>query len=274
MAVIAMTREMGTRGNEVAAKLAERLGLTVVHHELVEHDIALHAGMQDSEVHHLLEGEASLRERWKIDRSHLSFYTAAEILELAVKGNVLIRGWGASYLLRDVPHIVCVRVCAPIADRVAVLMQRQGIANPALAQAEIRRSDARHNGTVQRLFGADWTDASLYAAVLNTARVPIDDCVEHIVRLVESPAFAETPRSRAALMDRVLESRVRGALDKAFGMSMVSPAIEVAVDAGQATLTGAVADTDLIVQAIRVAQDVEGVAGVESRVSHISFGSF
>src|SRR6476620_9087 len=64
MAVIAMTREMGTQGKDVSARLAERLGLTVVHHELVEHDIAERAGAPESEVHHLLEGEASLRERW------------------------------------------------------------------------------------------------------------------------------------------------------------------------------------------------------------------
>ena len=31
MTVIAMTRELGTRGNEVAAGVAERLGLSIVH---------------------------------------------------------------------------------------------------------------------------------------------------------------------------------------------------------------------------------------------------
>ena len=97
MAVIAMTREMATLGKDVAAGLAERLNLNIVHHELVEHDIAERAGLGESEVHRFLEGKASLFERWKIDRKRLSRYTAQEILELAVKGNVLIRGWGATY---------------------------------------------------------------------------------------------------------------------------------------------------------------------------------
>ena len=51
MPVIAMTREMGTLGKEVAAGLAERLGLEVVHHELVEHDISERSGLRESEVH-------------------------------------------------------------------------------------------------------------------------------------------------------------------------------------------------------------------------------
>ena len=66
--------------------------------------------MQESEVDHLLEGKASLLERWKIDSKRLPRYTAEEILELAAKGNVLIRGWGAAYLLRAVPRGVCVRI--------------------------------------------------------------------------------------------------------------------------------------------------------------------
>jgi hypothetical protein len=38
MTVIAMTREMGSRGRDVALGLADRLELDIIHHELVEHD--------------------------------------------------------------------------------------------------------------------------------------------------------------------------------------------------------------------------------------------
>ena len=192
MAIIAMTREMATLGRDVAAGLAERLGLDIVHHELVAQDIAERAGMRESEVQRFLGGEASLLDRWRVDSARVSRYTAEEILELAVKGNVLIRGWGATYLLRNVPHVVCVRICAPMADRERVLMQRLGIHDPATARREIERNDAAHNGTMQRLFGIDWTDPALYALVLNTARIQVADCVEHIVKVAESPTFQET----------------------------------------------------------------------------------
>ena len=58
MAVIAMTREMATLGRDVAAGLAQRLGLHVVHHELVAQDIAGRPGQRESEVQRFLEGEA------------------------------------------------------------------------------------------------------------------------------------------------------------------------------------------------------------------------
>jgi cytidylate kinase len=269
MAVIAMTREMATLGKDVAAGLAERLSLTVVHHELVQHGISERAGMVESEVHRFLEGEASLLERWKIDRKRLSHYTAQEILELAVKGNVLIRGWGATYLLRSVPHIICVRICAPMQFRERVLMGRLAIKDPVLARYEIERNDRAHNGTMQQFFGIDWTDPSLYAVVLNTARVPVEECVEHIVRLAESPAFQETAESRGALLDDLILSRVRAAIDRHFGRG--GGDIDVAVSAGKVTLMGGTSDERTIVDAVRLVHRVEGVTGVESQMRVIAF---
>ena len=271
MTVIAMTREMATRGSEVATGLAERLGLSVIHHEIVEHDIAERTGMPESKVHRFLEGEASLFERWQFDRTRMSLYTAQEILELATKGNVLIRGWGATYLLKAVPHVLCVRICAPMFYREAVLMERLGLKDAAIARREIERNDAAHNGTMQRLFGIDWKDPSLYAIVLNTARIPVTECVEHIVRLTESPTFQETAHSRSVLMDELILSRVRPAIDQRFGPKSLQYGFEVQVSGGKVTLTGATTDEKLIVDAVRLLQGVEGVTGVESKVAYVAF---
>jgi cytidylate kinase len=265
MAVIAMTREMATLGRNVAAGLAEQLGLTIVHHELVERDIAERAGLPESEVHRFLEGETSLLQRWKIDKKRLSRYTAHEILELAVKGNVLIRGWGATYLLRSVPHVVSVRICAPMEFRESVLMERLGTTDQNLARSEIIRNDAAHNYTMQRLFAVHWKDPTLYTIVLNTARVPVRHCVEQLVRLTESPPFQETAQSRSMLMDALLLARVRSVLDDRFG------GIEPKICSGKVTLTGATTDERLIVEAVRLVHSVDGVCGVESRMSHIAF---
>ena len=65
MPVIAMTREMGSGAREIAAAVAAKLGLTVVLHELVEHDLAEHMHARESAIHHRLEGGATLRERWQ-----------------------------------------------------------------------------------------------------------------------------------------------------------------------------------------------------------------
>ena len=271
MAVIAMTREMGTLGRDVAQGLAERLGLEIVHHELVENDIATRSGLGESEVRRFLGGEASLLGQWRMDTRRLSHFTAQEILELAARDNVLIRGWGATYLLRDVPHVVCVRICAPMAFRTQEMMRRLGIDDAAAARREIERSDAAHNGTMQRLFGADWTDATLYAAAFNTAHVPPAECVDQIVRLVESAPFQKTAQSRAMLMDRLVEARVRSALRNRFDNSLQAMGIEVAVHGAEVALIGAASDERVIADLVRTAAAVPGVTRVQSQIRYLSF---
>jgi cytidylate kinase len=273
MAVIAMTREMGTLGKDVVAGLAERLGLEVIQHGLVEHDIAETSGLPENKVHRFLEGEASLLERWRMDRRRMRCCTAQEIFELAAKGNVLIRGWGSVYLLRSVPHVLSVRVCAPMEFREAVLMQRLGLKDRAAARREIERDDAAHNGAMQGMFGIDWTDPAHYTIVLNMARIPVQECVDCIVRLVQSPAFAETEESKAELMNQLISARVRSTLERHFG-SDAGALVKAEVKAGQVILTGQMVDAHYIAEAVRLVRSVEGVTGVKSHIVAIGFQGF
>src|SRR5438552_2131864 len=145
MTIIAMTREMGSRGRDVALGVADRLGLEIIHHELVECDLAKRTHLTESQVHRFLESVPSLWDRWTFGHTRLARYTAEEILELASRGNVLLRGWGAPQLLRAIGHVVSVRVCAPMRDRENELMKRLGITDRNMARGEIERNDAAHD---------------------------------------------------------------------------------------------------------------------------------
>jgi cytidylate kinase len=264
MVAIAMTREMGTLGKDVAQGIAESLGLTVIHSELVEHDLATRLGVQDSAVHHYLEGNASLLERWQIDTQKLSRYTAEEILELARTGNVVIRGWGAVAVLRAVPHVLRVRVCAPMPFRERVIMERLKLKDASEARSEIEKNDAAHARIMRGGFGVNWQDAQLYHVVLNTGSVPVDTCVRIVRLLTDDPAFRETDTSRAVLTDRLIQTRVRSVLDAAIGGGL-----DLAVSAGKVTVSGAIAqgrDLDGTIEKIR---HIEGVKDVENNVHRI-----
>jgi hypothetical protein len=108
MTVIAMTREIGSFGLDVAAGLAARLGLEIIQSDIVANRIAKRLGVDESAVLRYVNGSASLLERWQIDRRRLFHYAAEEILRLAQQGNVLIKGWGVATLLRDLPGVSAV----------------------------------------------------------------------------------------------------------------------------------------------------------------------
>src|SRR5688572_8479620 len=109
MPLIAMTREMGSLGKDVAAEVAQRLGRSVVHHEIID-NVASKMRLRKSHVVRFLEGKSGIWERMTTDKTSLSIYTADELFALAEDDHIgIIRGWGAAHLLRNCPHIVAVR---------------------------------------------------------------------------------------------------------------------------------------------------------------------
>ena len=109
MPLIAMNREMGSLGNEVATGLEDALGMKVRHHEIIDH-LANRARIRKSHVISFLEGTQGLLERLTIDQVRLRVLTADEILSMAESGDpIILRGWGATSLLKEVPHAV--RIC-------------------------------------------------------------------------------------------------------------------------------------------------------------------
>jgi Cytidylate kinase-like family len=72
MTIIAMTREIGSRGTEVAAGLATALGLKIVDSEIVANQVGERLGLEENAVQRYVEGSASLFERWKMNERKLS----------------------------------------------------------------------------------------------------------------------------------------------------------------------------------------------------------
>jgi cytidylate kinase len=266
MAVIAMTREMGSGGRVVAQRVAEQLGLTSMLHELVEHDVAERTQLSESTIHHLFEGGATLSERWQIGSKRLAKYTAEEILALAQKGNVLIRGWGACVLLRDVPHVARIRVCAPMEVRERNVMARQPIKDKKAARNEIERNDAVHKSALKEAFGADREDARLYDMVLNTERLSIETCAKLVCDLAESPDFHETDASRAILDDKVLEAHMRVKLGERFTVGMGVSGIQATANGGKVVLKGIAIHPTLAAEAGEIVGAIPGVKDVQNRI--------
>lgn len=261
MPVIAMTMEVGTRGSEVAAGLAQALGIASVGHEIVDR-VADKMSVKKSLLQRLREGKASIIERLSTSQAEIAVYTAEEVLALAQGGNVLIRGWGSTLLLRPVPHIPCVRVCAPFEARVRSLMRRLDTDDESFIREEIEKSDEAHAAAMQRRFHVKWGDPMLYDLTLNTERVSIASCVEQVVGLARRPEFQQTPASRAILDNLALEARVRAAFMAHEETADVQ--VTVAADGPKVVLRGMVGTDAERKAAARVAKSVAGVGEVHS----------
>ena len=264
MPLIAMTREMGSLGKDVAQGVAEALGLEVVHHEIID-QLADKMRLRKSHVVRLLDGKASILERLTADRTSLAIYTADETYGIAHRdGGTVIRGWGATHLLRRVGHAVCVRVCAPRELRVQRMMERLNTDDEDLVRREVELSDEAHAAIMRRHFGVNHQEGDQYDLTLNTERVPIGECVDEVLKLVRDPAFEETAESRATLENLWLAAHVRAALRNDPRTRKTNVMIEC--DRGRVMLSGIV-DGDIEQTTLgEIAGTVPGVTSVENRV--------
>ncbi len=263
MPVIALTQEMGSLAKDVAQQLADELHLSTLRHEVAEH-VAQKMHVPRSLINRLREGNAGTIERLRADRASLSVYSAEEVLETAARGDVVLRGWGATCLLHTVPHVVCVRVTRPMKQRVEWLMKNLDTDDAESAEAEIRRSDQAHAARMHEQFGVTWGDPLLYDLVLNTERLSVDSCVQQIKALVARPEFAETPESVALLQNMAVQARVRAALRADETTRGVD--ITVESDAGKLVLRGIVADAREKDATAAVAAAVPGVVSVDNQL--------
>lgn len=269
MPVIAMTQEMATLGKDVALGLCEALGLAQVRHEVGD-VVAGKMHVKKSLIRRIREGKASTMEKWSADDKTISIFTAEEVLDLAVKGNVLVRGWGATLLLRPVAHIPGIQVCAPMPVRIRRLMERLDTDDESLARKEIENDDASRAAKMSSSFGVDWGDPALYDLTINTERVPIPRAVDMVLALLKDPAFAESAQSRQRLLNLALEAKVRAALRADEKTAEVD--VSITVDAGVVTLAGIVATPGERDRAAVNVAAVAGVTKVENALNSMSGG--
>lgn len=269
MPVIAMTQEMASLGKDVALGVSERLGLQLVRHEVGDM-VAGRMQVKKSLIRRIREGKASKIEKWAADEKTISIFTAEEVLDLAVKGNVLIRGWGGTLLLRSVPHIPRIRVCAPLEVRVKRLMERLETDDEALARREIEVDDEARARRMGEAHGVAWGDATLYDLTLNTERISIESCVEQVIALVKRPEFQETTESRRKLTDLAIEAKARAALkaDERTAAIDISPD----VTGGVVTLRGIVVDDREKALVNEVVRAIPGTTAVHDRLRTMAGG--
>jgi cytidylate kinase len=271
MPVIAMTQEMASLGKDVALGVADKLGLQLVRHEVGDM-VAGRMQVKKSLIRRIREGKASKIEKWAADEKTISIFTAEEVFDRAVNGNVLVRGWGATLLLRAVPHIPCVRVCAPLEVRVKRLMQRLETDDEALARHEIDVDDAARAARMGESFNVTWGDPTLYDLTLNTERVSIPACVDQVIRLAQAPDFAETPGSRQMLVDLALQAKALAALKADPRTAGID--ISVEVEQGRVRLRGIVVDDREKSLVKEVVEKLPGAKGLDDELRTMAGGLY
>lgn len=202
MAVITISRQLESGGDEIARVVAQKLG-----YQLFDKRAMAQVGQEMGLAASAVEGAANfqpaskgLLERWfgnledPFTRATYTFgarndalqdLTVAQLIDIIQagyrKGNLVIVGRGSMAALQNKPDVLHVRIQAPLALRVQRLAEHEKISADE-AQQRIRERDLSDVDWIHRYFGLDSHDPALFDLVINTAKLSAGDAVELILQ--------------------------------------------------------------------------------------------
>lgn len=184
MAIITVSRQLGSLGCDIANSAAQQLGYRVVWRGLIN-QAARQARTPEMALEMLDElGLLGIKPSSSAEKAYLDAIREL-IEELARADNVMIVGRGGQAVLRGWPNTLHLRIIAPLEVRVQRLVERHAIPAKA-ALAQIRASDRRRKRFVEHAYHVDWNDPALYDLMINTASLDVPRSASLICHVVSS----------------------------------------------------------------------------------------
>ncbi|MDC7226500.1 MAG: cytidylate kinase-like family protein [Spirochaetales bacterium] len=181
MAVITISRKLGSMGTYVGKKLAEKLGYDYVD------KIGLSKIMKEygfSKFDNIYDTVPGFWEKYDQYRDMTINFLAEVILAVAHHDNVVIAGRGSFGLLDMFSDVINIRIKAPEACRIHRLMEDRNISEPE-AKKVIKANDRVRRSFVESDFRFDYNNSTEFDLILDTSIIPPDMCVDWLAQAYE-----------------------------------------------------------------------------------------
>jgi cytidylate kinase len=261
MAVVTISRGSASGGLLLAQKLGEKLGYEIVSREDIVREAARFGASEDS-LHEALLKPPGFWDRFKHERRRYLAFVQAALCEKAQKDRVIYHGNAGHLLLQGVPHVLCIRLIAPLPFRIRMVMERQHLSREQAIRC-IENADKQRRDWSRFLYGKDWLDPLLYDLLINLKTMDVEAAAEIAAVAARRAEYQPTEASRKAMDDLVLASRVRAAL--AADETTASVEVAIQADDGVVSLRGKLRPESLVESVVDVAGAVEGVRKVDRR---------
>ena len=208
MAVITISREVGSFGTEISQRVAKSLNYDFVDKELIGKVLKQYGLLNLDEV---FEKEPSIWSQFDTeDKQHIKMLNRT-ILAFAKEDHTVLLGRGGFVLLHDYDNVLNIRIQAPFEDRVQHIMKRESIHYVADAEKYVKERDQIRKSFLQTFYDGNWDDASALNLVIDTSMIPLDMTVKWILevaRQIEAQEFDPKNTTQSIEVDEVLAKTV------------------------------------------------------------------
>ncbi len=218
MSIVTITRGSYSRGKEVAEKLAEKMG-----YACISRDILLEASEEfnipEIKLVRALHDCPKVLERfWGGTERYVKYYRSA-LLEHVRRDKIVYHGLAGHFFLRDIPHVLKIRINADMNTRVKEEMHRENISAEE-ALYVLRKDDEERRKWGIQVYGMDPWDSRLYDMVINISTLTLEDAVDIIYGVLQKPTFQTTAASQKMVDDLALSAKQQIELLKSLGSTL------------------------------------------------------
>jgi cytidylate kinase len=214
MAVITISRELGSEGSYIASHVAQALGYALVDKKIIEHVLCQYGYVQFGKDY---ESAPNIWERMDPDKGNMITMLNRVLQAMASYGNVVIMGRGSFAVLGDYTDVLNVRLQAPLSVRVRRVMVDQKIKDTDVAEALVRESDKVRSAFIQSWYGVRWDQADAFDLVIDTSKVLPDVAVKWIIEAqqgLKDLRISFKPTTHTIQVDRILAGAISDVLNK------------------------------------------------------------
>jgi len=263
MAIITISREMGSYGTKIAKQLVKELNYEFLDKKFLERKLKDY-GLSKDQIEHYDEKKPGFWEQFSADKSKYLHFLKTAIYNFSAKNNCLILGRGGQIILKDIPGVLHLRIISSKTSRIKRIM-KEFSCEESHAENIIYYSDRDRSGFLKFFFNLSWDDPNLYHLVVNTEVLKKDIVVDIIKKCISSPVFKKEEKKIKKLLENLcLTQKVvtKIVYEKKIPVQM----LEVDIENGKIVLEGTTNVKKAIDECTKAAKEIEGVKKVSNNI--------
>jgi cytidylate kinase len=268
MSIITISRGTKSGGLELVNCLSKRLGYQALSIEMVIAESARKYNIMKEILLDKLEKSPSLWQKFTDEYARYIIFIKCSLLKAIKEDNIIYHGYAGQLLLKDLPHVLKLRIEAPLEYRANAVMSELNYSH-GQAVEYIKKVDDRRKRWVKMVYNNDWYDPQLYDLWVNLQNMSMDNVCEMVALIIEHKDFKTSEHAIMCLDNMSLECEVRGALasdDKIWSNQQVT----VIASDGFITLKGPVKNKELRDLIVDMTLKVKGVKDCKSNMTLLS----
>ncbi|MCK5507502.1 MAG: cytidylate kinase-like family protein [Desulfobacterales bacterium] len=214
MSIITITAGSYSNGKQIAKSVAKRLQYEYTDSEMILSLVSVEFGVSESDLAQVLKEAPSGVGMFSKARPEYIIFIETLLTEYLLKNNIVYYGVVGLPLIKEISHVLKVRIIAKLEDRITTGMKLDNVSQDKAGKI-IKKEDEEQAKWVAAVYDIDLMDPNLYDLAINIGHIKsndVEDALETIVSTIKHKKFQPMTYSLRCMKNIAMSCRVRATL--------------------------------------------------------------